>query len=67
MVYVGYLIVMNVHNIKKKTILKISVFELLRVEIRISRLCQRLENCIRRLCPRPLGTPPPPPRKKNPK
>ena len=43
MVYVGYLIIMNSQNIKKKTVLKISIFEL-----------PRVENCNSRLCPAPL-------------
>ena len=33
---------------KKNAVLKISIFEL-----------QKLENCTSRLCPSPLGTPPP--------
>ena len=42
MVYVGYLIIAHGQNIKK-SVLKISIVELLRVE-----------NCISRLCPSPL-------------
>ena len=38
MVYVGYLIIMNGQNIKT-LVLKISIFELLRVENCRSRLC----------------------------
>ena len=43
MLYVGFLIIMNDQNIQKKSVLKISIFEL-----------PRLENCIRRLWPSPL-------------
>ena len=46
MLYIGYLIVLDGKNIKK-SVLEISIFEL-----------PRLENCISRLCPGPLGTPP---------
>ena len=42
MLYVGYLIIMNGQN-NKKSVLKISFFEL-----------PRVENCISRLCPSPL-------------
>ena len=42
MLYVGYLIIMNGQN-TKKTVLKISMVEL-----------PRVENCISRLCPSPL-------------
>ena len=49
MLYVGYLIILDGKNIKK-TVLEISIFEL-----------PRLVNCISRLCPGPLGTPPPTP------
>ena len=48
MLYIGYLIILDGQNIKK-TVSKISIFGLL-----------RRENCISRLCPRPLGSPPPP-------
>ena len=48
MLYIGYLIILDGKS-KKKTVLEISIFEL-----------PRLENCISRLCPGPLGTPPPP-------
>ena len=51
MLYIGYLIIVDGKNIKK-SVLKISIFEL-----------PRLENCISRLCPGPLGSPPPPPPK----
>ena len=44
----GYLIILDGKNIKKKSVLEISMFEL-----------PRLENCINRLCPGPLGDPPP--------
>ena len=46
MLYIGYLIGMDGSNVKK-TVSEISIFEL-----------HRLENCISRLCPNPLGTPP---------
>ena len=48
MLYIGYLIILDGKNIKK-SVLEISIFEL-----------PRLENCISKLCPGPLGTPPPP-------
>ena len=48
MLYIGYLIILDGHNIKKISFGN-SIFELL-----------RRENCISRLCPRPLGNPPPP-------
>ena len=47
MLYIGYFIIWMV-RISKKKVLEISIFEL-----------PRLENCISRLCPSPLGTPPP--------
>ena len=37
-------------RISKKSVLEITIFEL-----------PRLENCISRWCPSPLGSPPPPP------
>ena len=49
MLYIGYLIILDGKNIKKIS-LEISIFEL-----------PRLVNYISRLCPRPLGSPPPPP------
>ena len=48
MLYIGYLIILDGQNIKKLVSDK-SIFEL-----------PRLENCISRLCPKPLRTPPPP-------
>ena len=45
MLYIGYLITLDV---SKKSVSEISIFEL-----------PRLKNCINRLCPNPLGTPPP--------
>ena len=45
MLYIGYLIISDGKNIQK-SVLEISIFELL-----------RLENCISRLCPGPLRTP----------
>ena len=48
MLYIGYLIILDGQSIKK-SVLEISIFEL-----------PRPENCISRLCPGPLGTPPPP-------
>ena len=45
MVYIGYLIILDGKNIEWE----ISIFEL-----------PRLVNCISRLCPKPLGSPPPP-------
>ena len=49
MLYGGYLIILDGQNIKK-LVSEICIFEL-----------PRLESCISRLCPRPLGSPPPPP------
>ena len=49
MLYIGYLIILNSQNIKKKSVSEISIFELLRVE-----------NCMSRLSPSPLGCPSPP-------
>ena len=49
MLYIGYLIIFDGKNIKKSA-LEISIFEL-----------PRLVNYICRLCPKPLGTPPPHP------
>ena len=49
MLYIEYLIILGGQNIKKESVSKISIFELL-----------RRENCISRLCPKPLGSPPPP-------
>ena len=43
MLYIGYLIILDGKNIKKKSVLEISIFEL-----------PRLENCISRWCPGPL-------------
>ena len=51
MLYIGYLIILDGQSIKK-LVSEISIFEL---------PIQRLENCISRLCPRPLGSPPTPP------
>ena len=48
MLYIGYLIILDGQNIKKKSVLEITIFEL-----------PRLENYISRLCPSPLGRPPP--------
>ena len=50
MLYIGYLIILDGHSIKK-SVLQISISELL-----------RLENYISRLCPSPLGNPPPTPK-----
>ena len=50
MLYVGYLIILDVRNIKKKLVSEISILEL-----------PRLENYIIELCPEPLGSNPPPP------
>ena len=47
MLYIGYLIIVDGHNIKKNFVLEISIVEL-----------PRLENCISGLCPGPLGSPP---------
>ena len=49
MLYIGYLIILEGQSIKKSS-LEISIFELL-----------RRGNCMSRLCPRPLGSPPLPP------
>ena len=49
MLYIGYLIILDRQNIKKKSVSEISIFVL-----------PRPENCISRLCPRPLESPPPP-------
>ena len=51
MLYIGYFIILDGQNIKKKkkAVSEITVFEL-----------PRLENCISRLCPSPLGSPTPP-------
>ena len=49
MLCVGYLVIGNGQNIKKIGS-EISILEL-----------QRPENCMSRLCPTPLGNPPPPP------
>ena len=43
MLYIGYLIIVNGQDIKK-SVSEISIFEV-----------PRLENCISRLCPSPLG------------
>ena len=48
MLYIGYLIILDGQNIKKKSVSEISIFEL-----------PELENCISRLCPTPLGPPTP--------
>ena len=48
MLYIGYLIILEGQSIKKSS-LEISIFELL-----------RRKNCRSRLCPRPLGSLPPP-------
>ena len=48
MLYIGYLIILEGQNIKKSSF-EISIFELL-----------RRGNCMSRLCPRPLGSSPPP-------
>ena len=53
MLYIGHLIILDGKNIKK-SVLEISIFEL-----------PRLENCISRLCPSPLGTPPKHPNRKS--
>ena len=52
MLYIGYFIILDGQSIKKNSVSKITIFEL-----------PRLENCMSRLCPRPL--PPPPPRHPN--
>ena len=54
MLYIGYLIILDCQSIKKKSVSEISIFE-----------PPRLENCISRLCPSPLGSPPPPPKHPN--
>ena len=43
MLYIGYSIIVNSQNIKKKSVSEFSIFELMRVK-----------NCISRLCPSPL-------------
>ena len=48
------LYIANLYKYKKNQFRKISIFEL-----------PRLENCISRLCLRPLGSPPPPPKHPN--
>ena len=50
MLYIGYLIILYGQSIKKKSLSAIAIFERL-----------RLENRISRLCPGPLVSPPPPP------
>ena len=45
MLYIGYLIILDGQSFKKKSVSEISIFELV-----------RRENCISRLCPRPLGS-----------
>ena len=45
MVYAGYLIIVNVQNIKKKSVLKISIFELPRVENCTSRIVLACCHC----------------------
>ena len=52
MLCIGYLIIVNGHNVKKKLVLETSNFKL-----------PRLENCIGTLCPNPF----PPPQRKAPK
>ena len=47
MLYIGYLMFLDGQG-AKKSVSEISIFEL-----------PRLQNCISRLCPRPLGSPPP--------
>ena len=47
MLYIGYFIILDGQNIKKKTVSDISISEL-----------PRLENCMSGLCPSPLETPP---------
>ena len=49
MLYIGYLIILDGQSIKNKTVPENSIFEL-----------PRVENCISKLCSRPLGSPPPP-------
>ena len=53
MLYIGYLIILDGKNITK-SVLEISIFEL-----------PRLVNYISMLCPRPHGSPPPPPQHPN--
>ena len=48
MLQIGYLIILDCQSIKR-SVSEISIFEL-----------PRLENCISRLCPGPLGSPPSP-------
>ena len=50
MLYIGHLIILDGQSIKKNNFRKVPFLELL-----------RLQSCISRLCPRPLGSPPPPP------
>ena len=49
MLYIEYLMILDGQNIKKKSVSELSILEL-----------PRVENCISKLCPSPLGTPPPP-------
>ena len=49
MLYIAYLIILDGQSIRK-IVSEISIFELL-----------RRENCISKLCPIPLGSPLPPP------
>ena len=56
MLHMGYLIILDGQSIKKNQFPFLSCFE----EISIFELLRR-ENCISRLRPRPLGSPPPPP------
>ena len=51
MLYIGYLMILDGQNIKKNQFRKFPFFELL-----------RQENCISKLCPSPIGSPPPPTR-----
>ena len=48
MLQIGYLIILDCQSIKR-SVSEISIFEL-----------PRLESCISRLCPGPLGSPPSP-------
>ena len=48
MLHIGYLIILTGQN-TKKPVWEICIFEM-----------QRVENCISRLCPSPLGSPPAP-------
>ena len=50
MLHIGYLIILDGQNIKKKSVSEISIFEL-----------PRPENCISRLCALDPLVPPPPP------